>query len=58
MIKYFGPTGDQEVACSIPIGSATFVKIEIFSVVILSLQLSQERQLSVFCGKGMCTSNG
>ena len=44
------PTGDQEVACSAPAGSAiSFVELdhEIFSTVILSLPLIQEGQFSV-----------
>ena len=52
-----GPTGDQEIAGSTPIGSATsFVEIdhEIFSTVILSFPLIQEGQLSV-SGERMCT---
>ena len=51
------PTGDQEVAGSIPAGSEySFVEIdhEIFSSVILSLPLIQEGQLSV-SGERMCT---
>ena len=44
------PTGDQKAAGSTPAGSAhSFVEIdyEIFSMVILSLPLIQEGQLSV-----------
>ena len=52
------PTGDQEVAGSSPaeVGNISFVEIdhEIFSTVILSLPLIQERQLSV-SGERMCT---
>ena len=51
------PTGDQEVAGSTPPRSAnSFVEIdhEICSIVILSLPLIQEGQLSV-SGKRMCT---
>ena len=53
------PTDDQEVVGLTPTRSATFIEIdhEIFSVVILSLQLIQEGQLSV-SGKRMCTSTG
>ena len=54
------PTGDQEVAGTISAGSATFfakIDHEIFSTVILSLLLIQERQLSV-SGERMCTSTG
>ena len=40
------PTGDQEIAGFLPIGSATFHH-EIFSTVILSFPLIQEGQLSV-----------
>ena len=54
-------TGDQEVAGLIPYGSGknSFIEIdhEIFSMVILSLALIQERQLSI-SGKRMCTSTG
>ena len=52
------PTGDQEVAGSTHVGSATsFVEIdrEIFSMVILSLPLIQEEQLSV-SGERMYTN--
>ena len=46
------PTGDHEVTGSIPTGSGKilFVEVdhEIFSLIILSLPLIQERQLSVF----------
>ena len=52
------PTGDQEVAGSNLARSATvFVEIdhEIFSTVILSLPLIQERQLSV-SSERMCTT--
>ena len=51
------PTGDQEVASSIPAWSATSVMEidhEIFSMVILSLPLIQGGQLSV-CGERICT---
>ena len=51
------PTGDQEVAGSTPAGSATLLwrfDHEVFSVVILSLLLIQEGQLSV-SGEGMYT---
>ena len=52
------PTGDQEVAGSIPRRGwqHSFVEIdhEIFSTVILSLPLIQEGQLSV-SGERMCT---
>ena len=52
------PTGDQEVAGSTPHRSRqhSFLEIdhEIFSMVILSLLLIQEGQLSV-SGKRMCT---
>ena len=52
------PTGDQEVAGSTPaeVGNILFVEIdhEIFSMVILSLPLIQEGQLSV-SGERMCT---
>ena len=53
------PTGDQEVAGSIPAGrdqQHSFVEIdhEIFSMVILSLTLIQQEQLSV-SGERMCT---
>ena len=43
------PTGDQEVAGSTPGRQHSFVEIdhEIFSMVILSLSLIQEGQLSV-----------
>ena len=50
-------TGDQEVVGSTRARSATFFLgdlIEIFSVIILSLVLIQERQLSD-SGKRMCT---
>ena len=48
-------TGDQKVAGSTPAGSAAFFRDhEIFSTVILSLPLIQERQLSV-SGERMCT---
>ena len=47
------PTGDKEVAGLIRTGSATFFH-EIFSMVILSLALIQEGQLSV-SGERMCT---
>ena len=54
-------TGDQEVAGLIPNwpGKHSFVEIdhEIFSIVILSLPLIQERQLSV-SGERMCTNTG
>ena len=52
------PTGDQEVAGSIPaqVGNILFVEIDhgIFSMVILSLPLIQEGQLPVSDGR-MCT---
>ena len=51
------PTGDQEVAGSTPPGRQhSFVKIdhEMFSMVILSLPLLQEEQLSV-SDERMCT---
>ena len=52
------PTGDQEVVGSIPRRGLqhSFVEIdhEIFSMVILSLPLIQEGQLSV-SGERMCT---
>ena len=51
------PTGDQEDAGSIPAGSAnifSWIDHEIFSTVILSLLLIQERQFSV-SGERMCT---
>ena len=52
------PTRDQEVAGSTPaeFGQHSFVEIdrEIFSMVILSLPLIQEGQLSV-SGERMCT---
>ena len=50
------PTGDQAVAGSTPARSATFFHRdhEIFSVVIISLPLIQEGQLSV-SGERMCT---
>ena len=52
------PTGDQEVAGSTPAELATFFSWrfdhEIFSAVILSLQLILEGQLSV-SGQRMCT---
>ena len=50
--KQVKPTGDQEVAGSTPAGPATyFVEADhkIFSTVILSLPLIQERQLSFSC---------
>ena len=50
-------TGDQEVADSIPLDrqhSLVEIDHEIFSMVILSLLLIQEGQLSV-SGKRMCT---
>ena len=52
-----GPAGDQEVAGSTPLGRQySFVEIdsEIFSMVILSLPLIREGQLSV-SGKRMFT---
>ena len=52
------PIGDQEVADSTPPGRQhSFVKIdqEIFSTVIPSLQLIQERQVLV-CGKKICAT--
>ena len=56
------PTGDQEVAGSIPDGtgnilSRRFIMSVIFSTVLLSLPLIQEGQLSVFAER-MCTSTG
>ena len=54
------PTGDQRVTSMIPDGQATFfmeINHEIFSMVILSLPLIQEGQLSVSV-KRMCTSTG
>ena len=51
------PTGDQEVAGSIPLGwQHSFMEIdhEIFSMIILSLPLIKEGQLSV-SGQMMCT---
>ena len=51
------PTGGQEVVGSTPARLATFFHgddYEIFSVIILSLPLSQEGQLSVSC-KRLCT---
>ena len=51
------PTGDQEVAGSLRLSKKhSFVETdyEIFSMVILSLLLIQEGQLSVF-GERMCT---
>ena len=50
------PTGDKEVAGSIPAGLATFVEInhEIFCSIIHSHPLIPERQLSV-SGERMCT---
>ena len=51
------PTGEQEVAGSTPSGRQNcFVRIghEMFSTVILSLSLFQERQLSV-SGERRCT---
>ena len=52
------PTGDQEVVGSTPaeVGNILFVEIdhEIFSMVVLSLPLIQEGQLSV-SGERMCT---
>ena len=54
-------TGDQKVTGSIPSGSwqHPFVEIdhEIFSMIILSIPLIQEGQLSV-SGKRMCTNTG
>ena len=55
-------TGDQEHSSSIPTGSGnidSFVEIdhEIFSMVILSVWLIQEGQLSV-SGERMCTNTG
>ena len=50
-------TGDQEVVGLTPAGSANFfmeIDHEIFSMVILSLPLIQEGQLSV-SGKRLCT---
>ena len=53
------PTGDQEVTSLIPAGvrQHSFMKIdhEIFYMVILSLLLIQEGQLSI-SGEGMCIS--
>ena len=57
------PMGDQEVVCLIPVPcwvqQHSFVEIdhEIFIMVILSLPLIQEGQLSVY-GERMCTSTG
>ena len=55
------PTGDQEVAVSIPnrVRQHSFAVIdcEIFSTVILSLPLIQEGQLSV-SGERLCTNTG
>ena len=50
------PTGDQQVVGLTPAESASFVEVdhEIFSMVILSLSLIQEGQLSV-SGERMCT---
>ena len=50
------PTGDQEVAGSTPaeVGKIFSMRLIIFSMVILSLPLIQEGQLSV-SGKRMCT---
>ena len=51
------PTGNREVAGLTPLGQQhSFIEIdcEIFSTVILSLPLIQERQLSV-SGERMCT---
>ena len=51
------PTGDQEVAGStLPGQQQSFIEMahEIFSTVMLSLPLIQERQLSV-SGERMCT---
>ena len=48
-----GPTGDQEVAGSTP-AEVMEIGHEIFSMVILSLWLIQEGQLSV-SGERMCT---
>ena len=55
------PTGDQEVAGSVPARSSniSFVEMdhEMFSTIIVSLPLIQEGQLSV-SGERMCTSTG
>ena len=51
------PTGDQEVAGSTPTGLAPFfmeIDHEIFSTIILSLLLIQDRHLSV-SGERICT---
>ena len=50
------PNGDQEVAESTPaeVGNIVEIDHEIFSMVILSLPLIQEGQLSV-SGERMCT---
>ena len=57
--SYVRPTGDQEVAGLVPTVSGNIREIdhEIFSMVILSLLLIQEGQLSV-SGEKMCTSTG
>ena len=54
------PTDNQEVACSIPAGLATFfvdINHEIFSEVMHTFPLIQEGQLSI-SGKRMYTSTG
>ena len=53
------PTSDQESQVQSQLGLATFMEInhEIFSMIILSLLLIQERQLS-FSGQRRCTSTG
>ena len=49
-------TGDEEL-CSIPTGSSNILDNEVFSMVIHSLPLTQEGQLSV-SGERVCTSIG
>ena len=50
------PTGDQEIAGSVPAESGNMeIDQELFSMVILSLPLNQEGQLSV-SGERICTS--
>ena len=51
------PICDQEVTGSVPAWSSMEIDHEIFSMVILSLLLIQEGQLSV-SGERMCTSTG
>ena len=57
--SYVRPTGDQEVAGLVPTVSGNIRETdhEIFSMVILSLLLIQEGQLSV-SGERMCISTG